>query len=340
MLFPISGLVVAAGLLASAGALSPQDIPADVPVSSLLDSAQTHLSKGETSEALIYYDAAISRDPTNYLSLFKRATTYLSLGRTTQATDDFNKVLALKPGFQGAHLQLAKIKSKHADWDAARDEFLAAGKPADSEEVAELEAARNAALAAKQAAENGQWDDCVNAAGVAIVVAARNPSLRELRARCRFERAELEEGMSDLQHVLQMKPGDTNPHLLISATTFYGLGDMDNGIVKIRKCLQSDPDSKVCKKLHKQEKAVQKTFAKAEAQLNRGQFTTAGRTLVGTDEDAGLISSIKEQVEELRQAGRIPNKASIKLYERAIELVCQAYSEVRAAIIYSPSTTH
>ena len=146
--------------------------------------------------------------------------------------------------------------------------------------------------------------------------------------------------MSDLQHVLQMKPGDTNPHLFISATTFYGLGDMDNGIAQIRKCLQSDPDSKVCKKLHKQEKAVQKTFSRAEAQLNRGQFTTAGRTLVGTDEDAGLISSIKEQVEELRQAGRIPTKANTRLYERAIELVCQAYSEVCAAIIHSPSTIY
>ncbi|KAI9147885.1 DnaJ subfamily C member [Paramyrothecium foliicola] len=327
MLFPISRLVIAAGLLASAGALSPQDIPNDLPVASLLDSAQTHLSRGETNEALIYYDAAIARDPTNYLSLFKRATTYLSLGRMSQATEDFNKVLALKPGFQGAHLQLAKIKSKSADWDAARLEFLAAGKAADSGEVTELDAAKHAAAAASLAAESGQWEDCVNHAGVAILVAARNPSLRELRARCRFERAEIEEGMSDLQHVLHMKPGDTNPHLFISATTFYGLGDMDNGISQIRKCLQSDPDSKVCKKLHKQEKAIQKTFTKAEGQLNRGQFTTAGRTLVGTEEDPGLIKSIQEQVDDLRQNGRLPAKANIKLYERTVELICQAYSE-------------
>jgi DnaJ family protein C protein 3 len=333
MLFPLSRLVVAAGLLASAGALSPQDIPSDLPVSSLLDSAQSHLSKGETSEALIYYDAAIARDPTNYLSLFKRATTYLSLGRTSQATSDFNKVLSLKPGFHGAHLQLAKIKSKHADWDSARTEYLAAGKSADSDEVTELEAAQHAATVASQAADAGQWDECVNASGVAIVVASRSPSLRELRARCRFERGEYEEGMSDLQHVLHMKPGDTNPHLFISATTFYGLADFDNGIAQIRKCLQSDPDSKVCKKLHKQEKAIQKALSKVEAQLNRGQFTTAGRALVGTEDDLGLVKSIQEQVADLKQAGHIPSKASIRIYEQVVELVCQAYSEVGSAAI-------
>jgi DnaJ family protein C protein 3 len=327
MLFPISGLVVAASLLASAGALSPQDIPSDIPVSSLLDSAQSHLIRGETNEALMYYDAAIARDPTNYLSLFKRATTYLSLGRTNQATEDFNKVLALKPGFQGAHLQLAKIKSKSADWDAAKTEFLAAGRAPDSDDFAELETARHAAGAASAAADAGQWDDCVNYAGVAILVASRSHPLRELRARCRFERSEIEEGMSDMQHVLHMKPGDTSPHLMISATTFYGLGDMDNGVAQIRKCLQSDPDSKICKRLHKQEKAIIKGFGKAEAQLSRGQITTAGRTLVGTEEDAGLVKSIQEQVETLRQEGHIPAKAGNKLYERAVEMVCQAYSE-------------
>lgn len=338
MRFGLSSLAVTASLLASAGsALSPSGISSDLPVSALLTSAQTHLAKGETSEALVYYDAAIARDPTNYLTLFKRATTYLSLGRASQATDDFNKVLALKPGFQGAHLQLARIRSKAADWDAARTEYVAANKSPDSPELTELTEAEGAATLAEAAGKAGQWDDCINHAGVAILVASRSPSLRELRARCRFERGELEEGMGDLHHVLQMRPGDTGPHVLVSATTFYGLGDFDNGLAQIRKCLHSDPDSKICKRLHKQQKAIFKTYSRAEAQLGKGQTTTAGRTLVGNAEDPGLITNIREQVDELRREGRIPFKARARLYEQVVEMVCQAYSEVRA-IVLSPPT--
>ncbi|EQK98491.1 DnaJ and TPR domain protein [Ophiocordyceps sinensis CO18] len=162
---------------------------------------------------------------------------------------------------------------------------------------------------------------------MAILVASRSPSLRQLRARCRFERGEVEEGMGDLHHVLQMRPGDTDPRVLISATTFYGLGDFDNGLAQIRKCLHSDPDSKVCKKLHKQQKLIQKTYTKAQGQLNKGQSTTAGRTLIGNAEEPGLVAKIREQVEELRQDGRIPAKARTRLYEQAVEMVCQAYSE-------------
>jgi DnaJ homolog subfamily C member 3 len=321
-------LATAVGLLTSVAALSTQDIPHDLPVSSLLSSAQSHLSKGETSEALVYYDVAISRDPSNYLTLFKRGATYLSLGRMNQATDDFYKVLNIEPGFEGAHVQLAKIKSKTGDWDAAISEYIAAKKAPDSPEIVELEEAKGAASLAEEASKAGQWEDCVNHAGVAILVAPRLPALRELRSNCRFQRGELEEAMSDLQHILNLRPGDTKPHLLVSATTFYGLGDTDNGIAQMKKCLHSDPESKVCKKLHKKQKAIKKTLDKARAQLQRGQTTTAGRTLVGTSEETGLINDIKEEIRQHKNDGNIPASATSKLYSTVIDLTCQAYTEV------------
>ncbi|CAM1503710.1 Fc.00g013010.m01.CDS01 [Cosmosporella sp. VM-42] len=322
-----SKLGFAATLLASAGALSAQDIQADLPVSALLNSAQTYLSKGQTTEALLYYDAAIAKDPTNYLTFFKRATTYLSLGRTNQASDDFNKVLSLKPNFENAHLQLARIRVKTGDWDGAKTYYSSASRGHDSEEVKSLEAAKLAAGLADLAGKSGNWEECVNQAGIAILVASRSPALRELRARCRFERGEVEEGMSDLHHVLQMRPGDTTPHVLISATTFYGLGDMDNGLGQIRKCLHSDPDSKVCKKLHRQEKAVQKAHKKVLGQLSRGQTTTAGRSLVGTPDEPGLLPDVRRQVDDLRESGHIPSHARARLLDEMLELTCEAYSE-------------
>jgi len=340
MLVRLSVAIAAVGLLSAAPsvvwALSAEDIPADTPVSSLLSSAQGHLSRGETSAALVYYDAAISRDPSNYLTFFKRATTYLSLGRTAQATDDFTKVLELKPGFEGAYAQLGKIKQRSADWDGAREHFLKARRTPESKELSELEEAQGAASLAAAAEKSGNWEECVNQAGVAIMVANRSPPLRELRARCRFARGEVEEGASDLQHVLNMRPGDTRPHVRISALNFYSLGDMEKGMAQIRKCLHSDPESKVCKALLRQEKAVEKTIAKVHKAFSKNQPSTGTKYLVQSGEDQGLIQEVKDQDAALRSDGTIPEAAPKRLITTLVGLACQGYYEVRCADSASP----
>ncbi|KAI1385269.1 DnaJ domain-containing protein [Hypoxylon trugodes] len=330
MIVPLSALAVAATALSSTGlvaGLSASDIPSDTPISSLLSSAQTHLTKGETSEALIYYDAAVARDPNDYLTFFKRATTYLSLGRTSQATLDFNKVLELRPGFEGAHVQLGKLKAKSADWEGAKEQYTLAKQKAGSPDFDKLIEAQGAAKLAETAAQSGNWDECISQAGEAIMVANRAPNLRELRIKCRFEKGEVEEGMSDLQHVLQMKAGDTTPHLQISATTFYGLGDLEQGMTQIKKCMHSDPESKPCKKLLRQEKNVDKTLAKVNKALERNQPMTGVKLLVPSGEEPGLINEVEEQINELKQSGIIPERAPNVLLARLVETACQAYYE-------------
>ncbi|KAF9870392.1 DnaJ domain-containing protein [Colletotrichum karsti] len=329
MYIRLSAWAVAATLLASpALAITSDQIPSDTPVSSLLSSAQSHLSKGQTSDALVYYDAAVARDPSNYLTLFKRATTYLSLGRTNQATEDFNKVLSLKPGFEGAHVQLAKIKAKTADWDGAREQYNLANRDASSPEVVALEEAKGAARLAEVAEKNGDWEACVSHAGEAILTANRAISLREMRSRCRFQRGEVEEGMSDLHHVLQMRPGDISPHIKISAITFYGLGDLQNGMTQTRKCLHSDPDSKPCKKLLKQQKAIDKTLTRVTKAFDKTQPMTGVKLLIDSVDDTGLITDIKTQVEELRADGIIPAAAQSALYIKVVEMACQGYYDM------------
>ena len=103
MIFRLSSLAL--GLLSTApltNALSTSEIPTDTPVSQLLKDASIKLATGNAQDALTYFDVAISRDPKNYLTFFKRGAAYLSLGRTVQAQSDFDKVLELKPGFEGA----------------------------------------------------------------------------------------------------------------------------------------------------------------------------------------------------------------------------------------------
>ncbi|EOO02527.1 putative and tpr domain-containing protein [Phaeoacremonium minimum UCRPA7] len=329
---PLSALALAASLFsvqpALVDALSAQDIPSDTPISSLLSSAQIHLAKGETADALVYYDAAVARDPHDYLTFFKRATTYLSLGRTSQATEDFNKVLSLKPGFEGAHVQLGKIRARGADWDGAREQYMLARKGIGSKEMDELTEAQGAASLAETAEQNGNWDECVSQAGVAIRVATRSVALRELRSRCRFAKGEVEEGMGDLHHILNMKPGDTSPHVKISAITFFALGDLANGMAQIRKCLHSDPESKLCKKVLRQEKSIEKTMVKVDKAFSKNQPMTGTRLLVPSADDEGLIKEVKDQVQAFREDGTIPPTAPNVLVSRLVELACQGYYEM------------
>lgn len=329
MFLRLPTLALASFLLNLSNALSVSDIPSDTPISSLLQQATQFLATGKTADALVYYDAAVARDPNDYLTYFKRATTYLSLGRTNQAAADFDKCLALRPGFEGAHVHLGKLKAKQADWAGAKEQY-ALGKLNDgSAEMVELLEAQSAAKLAEDAWKNGKWDDCINQAGAAIMVANRAVSLRELRSNCRFNKGEVEEGMGDLHHILNLRPGDTDPHVKISAITFFGLGDTQQGLAQIRKCLHSDPDSKVCKKLLKAEKAFEKTIAKVEKFLGQGSPVTATKFLVSSSGDnAGLIKEVTEQIADLKEDKFIPEHTPSLLLTRLTELACQGYYDV------------
>ncbi|KAF2177395.1 DnaJ-domain-containing protein [Zopfia rhizophila CBS 207.26] len=319
---------LALGLLSTtplAHALSASDIPQDTPVSQLIKDANTKLAAGNTQEALTYFDVAISRDPKNYLTFFRRGAAYLSLGKTTQAQHDFDKVLEIKPGFEGALVQRAKIRSRKADWAAARKDYEAAGKP---EEIAQLEEAQGASVMAVEAADKGDWESCVTQAGVAILVAGAAYDIRKLRARCRFEKGEVVEGISDLQHLLQINTGDIKPHLQSSAMAFYSLGETDKGLKHIAQCLQSDPDSKACMKLRKREKALDKQLKKARQLFEKRQFVGATKLLVPYGEDPGLLKEVKDDFKTYAEEGHIYKNSPEGLYSDLIDMTCEAYMEM------------
>ena len=311
--------------------INHSEVPADTPVSSLLASAKSSLAKGNSNDALVYYDVAVSRDPQNYLTVFQRGATYLSLGKDSLANVDFNKALEIKPDFEGALLQRAKLKSRNADWEFAKKDYKTAGKEGlpEYQELVEAEDASKQAAAAEQSKD---WESCVTQAGKAILVAGKSLPLRQRRARCRFERSEVQEGVSDLNHVLQLSPGSLDPHLQISSMLFYSLGDTEKGLAAIKKCLHSDPDSKPCKKLHRQEKNVEKALNKIRQFQSKKQFNSAAKLLVGDGEDAGLIQQIKEDVKDGKSAGSIHPNSPNDLYASLIETTCECYVEVNALL--------
>lgn len=307
--------------------ISPADIPSDTPISSLVSSAKANLAAGNANDALTYYDIAISRDPRNYLTIFQRGATYLSLGNNGKATQDFDKALQIRPDFEGALLQRAKIKSRNADWAGAKEDYQKA-KKTDTAEYAQLEEASGAAILAADAERASDWENCVGHAGTAILVAGTSLDLRRRRARCRLERGEVLEAMSDLQHSIQLAPSSVEPHMNVASTMFYAVNDREKGIEQMKKCLRSDPDSKACSKLLRREKQLNKALARIEQLRSKGQFNSAVKLLVKTGEDPGLIEEVKEEVQEAKNAGYIHPKSPNGLLDSLVEMACDFYLEV------------
>ncbi|EXJ85136.1 DnaJ like subfamily C member 3 [Capronia epimyces CBS 606.96] len=301
-------------------------IPPDASVSSLIASGKAARARGANNEAIAYFDAAVSKEPSDYLTLFQRGVTQLSLGRNAQAGEDFDKVLKLRPGFEGALLQRAKIKARNGDWAGARQDYATLGARA-AEDLAQLEEAEGAAYLAFEAEKKGDWDTCINQAGIAVMTAGTAVSLRQLRSRCRFERGEVQEGINDLAHVLQIHPGLVDPHVQISAMLFYSLGDTERGLTQAKKCLHSDPDFKPCKSLFREEKVIQKQIDKVQSLMDKRQFNSASKILAGktTEDEPGLLSELKVNIAVHRASGIIHANAPSQLYTSLLEMTCQAY---------------
>ena len=329
MILRIPLLLLKASLLSCplVASLSPSDIPPDTPLSSLVSSAKANLASGKANEALIYYDVAISRDPKSYLTIFQRGAAYLSLGNNGKALQDFDKALAIRPDFEGALLQRAKIKSRNADWDGAKEDYRRA-KKAEAPEYAQLEEAAGAALLAADAEKTADWESCVSHAGTAILVASKSLQLRQTRAHCRLERGEVLEALSDLQHGIQISPSSIEPHLQISSMLFFSVNDREKGIEQMKKCLRSDPDSKACSKVFRRQKQLNKSLLQIYKLVEKRQYNSAVKLLIQQGEEDGLIKEVQEEVASAVSQGYVHKNSPNELYNSLIELACELYVEV------------
>jgi DnaJ homolog subfamily C member 3 len=311
--------------LSSAPISAAEDIT-DAPIAQLVASAKAARARGATNEALEYFDAAIKKDSSDYLTLFQRGATYLSAGRNSQAKSDFDAVLQIKPGFEGALLQRAKIEARSANWDAARRDYKEVGAKG-FEDLARLDEAEGASYIAVEAEKNKDWAGCAENAGRAIMTAAGSLSLRQLRARCRFEMGEVEMGISDMQHVLQIQPSLLEPHVNMSSMQFYSLGQLDQALAQVKKCLQSDADYKPCKVLFKEEKALSKALKQIDKLMESRKFNQASKELTGStpETEPGLLTDIKTNFATRLEAGYIHPSAASGLYTSYLEKTCEAY---------------
>ncbi|KAF8449637.1 hypothetical protein BGX38DRAFT_1254205 [Terfezia claveryi] len=297
-----------------------QFIYTTLPVQHLLDSANALFAAGDMYGALDKLDAAIKKDPQDYLTVFKRGATYLSLGRLSQANADFDIVLTLRPGFESALLQRAKIKTKTGDWKAARKDYEAVGGK--TEEVAELAAAEKASKEARMAEKRKDWEACISNAGIVLQLAPQLAEVRGQRARCRLARGDTLEGISDLQQLAILNPTLTEPHIHVSSLYFYALGEPEPAREQLRHCLTFDQDNKACKAHLRKIRTMAKSIEKVKSLQDKKLLSSAIKLLVGSD---GLLDKARSEIKSLTSKGYLTPSAGSGLLTTLLTLICDSY---------------
>ncbi len=161
-------------------------------------------ASGDYLSASRSYTSAIALDPTSFGLHYKRAISYLSLGRHTQALQDFDNILELRPDYYQAYYQKAKIYAKEGQFDLGLKATNLYSKntktpdPEVAELTASLKAATNAESKAQKARKKKDWEGCVNEAGEALSVGPNSVKLREMRVECAEAMGDLDGVIGDL----------------------------------------------------------------------------------------------------------------------------------------------
>ena len=127
---------------------------------------------------------------------------------------------------------------------------------------------------------------------------------------------------------MQLLPSNIDPHLQIANLLYFSVNDYDRSVAQLRKCLHSDPDSKPCSKLFRRIKNLEKSVAKVRTLVEKRQYTSATRLLVGHAGETGLIDEVKEEVADIKKAGYYTSACPEDLLLWLLETTCEAYTEV------------
>ncbi|KAI7899441.1 uncharacterized protein BX663DRAFT_520936 [Cokeromyces recurvatus] len=315
-------------------------LPFLLPYSVFADSksVQQHLAEGNSylisrqfNNALLSFDAAIHKEPDNYLTYFKRATAYLSLGRYNAAVDDFTKILDLKPDFHKALLERARIYAKEGSFDLAiqdLEKYLST-YPTHTDTEQLLQSVKEAQSSIKQAEiekENGKFETCITLASTASRISPSYTYARLLRAQCHIARGEIEEAAGDFARAAQLNPSDPTILILLSKINFYSLSEMQGALTHIKQCLHYDPEQKQCKKLFKKMKKLEKTIQSVEKDIELKKYATAANRLIGTMNREGILKEVDSDYDELvkeLKTNSLPKRLHFKCYQMACKLYGQ-----------------
>ncbi|KAJ3039653.1 hypothetical protein HDV00_011997 [Rhizophlyctis rosea] len=256
-----------------------------------LDEAKAHLAAGRHNAALDAFDAAISKDETNYNTYFRRGTVHLSIGRTESALRDFTKVLELRPDHHQAMMQRSKILLKECNLDDAVEELTKYAKtnPTDADAQKMLHDAQEAKSGISKAdklIKSQKYEEAIESLNAAISVCPSNIDLRFKRAECYLQTDNKEMGIADLTRASRMGSGNLKTHVRL-AKLHLSLGELATAIGSLRECLRSDPEEKECKKEYRAIKKLEKAFKEVDELVEKNKWRQVMPKLEG---DTGLLA--------------------------------------------------
>merc|ERR1719219_2234600 len=213
------------------------------------------LTRGQYSDALSHFHAAVDADPTNYMSYYKRATVFLALSRSRPALADLDKVIQLKSDFGAARIQRGSVLLKMGRLDEAHIELekILSKDPSNEEASRMYVSIEPLQKSIQEIVEHIPWD-------------AR---LREMRADAYLGVGNTMNAISETRAMTKLTNDNTEGYFKLS-TMHYQLGEGDESLQQIRECLKLDPEHKDCYPFYKKVKKVVKFLTAAqEAQITQ-----------------------------------------------------------------------
>ncbi|WAR28906.1 DNJC3-like protein [Mya arenaria] len=206
-----------------------------------LDLGREMLSKGNLLEALSHFDIAVDKDPSNYLTYFRRATAltqrgsvYLKQGHLDKASRDFEEIVHYDPNNAEAVGYLHQIAPL-------------------GEEIQHAKILYN----------NHDFQGAIILLSKAIDLCPWDPELREIRAECYIAQGDLFKAVGDIRPTTKLR-NDNTPAFFKLANLYYEMGDADESLSQIRECLKLDPDHKECFPFYKKVKKLAKQLKEAQ----------------------------------------------------------------------------
>ncbi|KAG6443974.1 dnaJ homolog subfamily C member 3 [Manduca sexta] len=257
-----------------------------------LELGRDFLARGQLSDALTHYHAAVEGDPHNYLTYFKRGTVYYALGKAKFALQDFTKVLEMKSDFTSARLQRANVYLKLAQYVEAKEDYLQVtyADPYNQEAISQfhrIDEYIEELRLVEAYYRGGDFRAAAELATSLLEVSPWSAQLRQLRAECYIAMNDLFSAVSDIRSVNRLQQDSTDGYFRL-ATLLYRLGHVSDALKEIRECLKLDPEHKKCFPFYKKVKKIDKLLLdceeKSESRDFLGCIESANKVLRSEDE--------------------------------------------------------
>ncbi|EFX71969.1 hypothetical protein DAPPUDRAFT_308628 [Daphnia pulex] len=273
--------LVSIGIIEVHGNANPSEIEKHLELGKLM------MAKGQLQDALTHFHAALEGDPSNYLTLYRRATVYLAQGRARAALEDLNRVLEIQPDFIQARAQKGNILMKLGRLHEAHIELekVLKKEPTNSEvnkNYIAIESLKKSYMQVQMFFSDKDYHHAIDLLTQVIDICPWDIGLREMRSECYLAIGEASKAISDLKAATKLMSDNTGAFMKLSKL-YYGLGEPEESLNQVRECLKLDPEHKECfphyKKVKKVAKLVQDLQTNSNDNNYQGCITSAKKVL-------------------------------------------------------------